>query len=377
MSLKKTIIAGAISSLAACAPTPEIQGSILSPSLPTKVEAVEAPVQLPATLLNWYHHLITDTAYLRGKPLVSTSTDDCEFTVRPKPSYASEDLAYLRELTSSDLEVFGGVFPELSLSIPKIKPASDKEYTSAVPALIKYGADSQEYKAATAKERQFFEGANFSLFPGIPTVHSFSRVLSELVYDINHGDRSEYTGQSFSVNYSSLTGSLISIDGVPAIISSAHGFVDDDSLYTSDIAIVGKDMLNMEKVDTSEVYESEVHPSIQSSELVGKDLKLYFYRYGCADDTTSGKYFVYDIKPTVYDASTDQLLANAPADFGRYMGGVSGAGVYLDGKLVGIFKGREKLNGGLDTAYLRFVGVDSIWKAIGKSRSSREGIVVL
>lgn len=330
-------------------------------------------VENPATLINWYQKRIDDKTFLQLKPALSyIEFDDCTAGILKKPPTAPIDLAYPRFTEPNDLTPFGGKFPQYNVSVFKSSRVSFAEVESAIDILIREGTASPSYSTYLKNDEANIRQVRLPLTPGTLTVHTFARYLADVSLNIAANRATlRVSGVNFSIPDG--TGSIVRHDGRLSLITAAHVLTELKGRKDRDLAILSHKALDVRNIPPDELYISSLHPTIRSADLKGKPLQIYFHRTACTEEKRVGRSLVYSLTPTVYDEERDELYANSPADFGDYMGGVSGAGVYLDGKIVGVFLGRRCAEGLPDgdcsgaegkTAFLRFVGIDSLRLAL-------------
>lgn len=335
--------------------------------------ATAARDENPATLINWKQRRVDDKTFLELKPAKSyIEFSDCTLVIPQKPSDAPSDLAYPRLIEPNELAHFGGVFPQYNVSVFKSSRVSFADVTSAIDALALEGIGSSTYSTQLKKDISNIQQVGLPLTPGAPTVHTFAGYLSDVTLNIAANiARLKVSGVNFENPDG--TASIVIHGGRIALITAAHALTKLKGKQDRDLAILSFNALDISKIPPNELYISSLHPTMRSSDLKGRPLQIYFHRTACAEQRRVGQYFAYSVTPTVYDDERDELYANSPADFGDYMGGVSGAGVYFDGKMVGVFVGRGCAEGlpsdycsGAQgkTAYLRFVGIDSLRLAL-------------
>lgn len=332
-----------------------------------------APIEVPPTLVNWYTQRIDDKAFLQEKPLSSYAEyDDCTARILPKPSNAPPDLAYPSFVKLKDLQAFGGVFPQVHVSSFKSSRVSFADIASAVDVLVQDGTESPRYKAALEQDVRNIQDVRLPLTPGLPSVHTFADFMSSVTQNVerNRADLRK-SGVKFSIPPGTAT--IINHNSRQYLLTAAHVLTELKGRQQRDVAVLAYPALDLSRISTADLHISSIHPTISSAELVGKPLQIYFHRTVCTEQRMFGVHLVYSLVPTIYDDALDELLANTPADFGDYMGGVSGAGVYSDGRIVGVFVGRGCAHGlpkgecsGEEgkNAYLRFVGINSIRSAL-------------
>jgi len=340
----------------------------------------------PATLVNWHAGKVNDDMYLALRPNDSLFYfENCTIgTLERSPSHPS-DLGMPRHLAPDDLAKFGGVFPQKHLSVFASSKTSSSELISALERRIAKGSKSIEYLVSRRVQLEHLRLIDLPLSVGTATINTFENHLSQINHEYAR-NKAKYQTSGLNFSLGSGTGSLVRVQDSYALLTAAHVLTKNVELRGRDIGAIGFAALDLSRVSEREMYVSQLHKQYSSKDLIGKRLKIYFHRTVCEGIVERGFRFVYQIVPTAYDSQKDELYANVPGDFNQYMGGVSGAGVYFEDKLVGIFVGircfREKTENGCDgpdhsTAHLRFVGVDSIRSALDRLMNSSSDFPII
>ena len=327
----------------------------------------------PATLINWYEREINNDLYVALRPKDSLfHFENCTIGTLGRSPDQPPDLGLPKHLAPNDLEKFGGVFPQKQLSVFASSKKSSIELFSALEQRISNGSSSIEYLVSRRVESEHLQMLGLPLSAGTATINTFENDLTQIKH-VYARNKTRYQTSGLNFSLSSGTGSLVRVQDSQVLLTAAHVLTRKEELRGRDIGAIGYAALDLSRFSADELYVSEIHKEYKSKDLVGKRLEIYFYRTVCEGVKERGFRLVYQIMPTVYDKHKDELYANVPGDFNQYMGGVSGAGVYSENKLVGVFVGIRCLRGRTEnecdgpdasTAHLRFVGIDTIRVAL-------------
>lgn len=380
MSLKHTFVAATL--LAGCTKEVPLPSSQLVPSMPTPTP-VETPalnkpeedVAMLPTLVNWITGRISETLYLESKPSVSLREEGvCDYSVVPIPKEHTSDLGYPRPMTGLDLTPFQGRFPGVVVWTPlsSVTPGSlldsevEGDTVSSVSTLISKGSGPL-YGEVTAVEKRRFEAINLPAAPGVPNVYDVVTYVKDIVVRLTtyHPQGLE----EFHLVPMQGAGSIINVGGKPTLLTAAHVFDLGLGAKKHDVAMTQ----SYGNVINDDIYVSTLHPTATNKSLMQKKVQLYFTRSRCTGSPYDPSYFVYDLIPTVNNTDTGSIYANVPQDMFTYMGGVSGAGVYYEGKLVGIYVGGSSTEKQGEALYARIIGIDVLRKLVEESAFDHEG----
>lgn len=293
----------------------------------------------------------------------SVKPENCSYKILP--NQYPKSVGQLRYVKQEDLREFNGEFPAVSVKAVYNNATNDfhtlEIFARCNQDYVCYGFEQDALNKIRKDENEDIHARTKKFVTGLFEVAPFSEELT-LTYDIK-----AYLGIDNG------TGTIIHYKNKFNLVTAAHVLPNlPRNFYKSDVLATNMFRMQFDLFEKKDGY-AQTLSELSSHELLGKKLQLFFSRNTCDDKYPDKQFFVYEIIPDKIE--NDELSALVPDDADEYLAGVSGAGIYYQGKYVGTFHSSLYYPG---ESRIYFAGTDSVREVLGEAvlRGKRNYIIM-